>query len=123
VAALVAGGIAHASAPTTLTVTMKAENNSGENGTATLTQTAKGVNVTIDLKNAPAQAQPTHIHPGSCSKLNPAPEFPLTSTVSGKSVTLLKGKKLSDLTGAKLSINVHKSDNDLATYVSCGEIK
>lgn len=116
-------GIATAAAPSSLTVKMLPENNSGESGTATLTQTAKGVHVVVDVKNAPAQAQPTHIHPGTCTKLNPAPEYPLTSLQNGKSVSDLPGKKLSDLTGGKFSINVHKSADDLKTYVSCGLIK
>jgi hypothetical protein len=116
-------GIGAAKAPTTITVPMTAENNSGENGTATLTQTAKGVHVVVEIRNAPADAQPTHIHPGTCAKLNPAPEYPLTSLTNGKSVSDLPGKKLSDLTGGKFSVNVHKSSSDLATYVSCGQIK
>lgn len=116
-------GAAIAAAPTTITVPMAAENGSNESGTATLTQTAKGVHIVLDVKNAPAQAQPTHIHPGTCTKLNPAPEYPLTSLTNGKSVTDLPGKKLADLTGGKFSINVHKSTDDLKTYVSCGLIK
>lgn len=116
-------GAALAAAPTGITVPMAAENGSNESGSATLTQTAKGVHIVVDLKNAPAQAQPTHIHPGTCTKLNPAPEYPLTSLTNGKSVTDLAGKKLADLTGGKFSINVHKSADDLKTYVSCGLIK
>lgn len=123
VAAFASVAAAPAATPSTVTVTMNAENNSGENGTATLTQLDSGVKIEVSLKNAPATAQPTHIHPGTCSKLNPAPEYPLTSTTAGKSVTVLNGKKLSDLTGGKFSINVHKSADDLKTYVSCGNIK
>ena len=114
---------AFAAAPSSITVTMKAENKSGESGTATLTQMPDAVKIVVSLTGAPAAAQPTHIHPGTCSKLNPAPEYPLESLVSGKSTTMLKGKKLADLTGGKFSINVHKSTEDLKTYVSCGEIK
>lgn len=122
-ALLATSAVSYAAAPKTLTVPMQAENNSGESGTATLTQTAKGVHVAIEIKNAPTGAQPTHIHPGTCAKLNPAPEYPLTSLYGGKSITDLPGKKLSDLMGGKFSINVHKSADDLKTYVSCGLIK
>jgi Cu/Zn superoxide dismutase len=122
-AALVATSAVSYASPQTITVPMRAENKSGESGTATLTQTAKGVHVIVEIKNAPSTAQPTHIHPGTCAKLNPAPEYPLTSLASGKSVTDLPGKKLSDLTGGKFSINVHKSADDLKDYVSCGLIK
>jgi Cu/Zn superoxide dismutase len=122
-ALLVTSTAAFAAAPTAVTVKMNALNNSGETGTATLTQLPNGVKVTVNIKGAPAAAQPTHIHSGTCTKLNPAPEAPLSPLTGGKSVTVLSGKKLSDFTGGKFSINVHKSSNDLATYVSCGAIK
>lgn len=122
-AVLATSAITYAAAPATINVSMHALNHSGETGSATLTQLPNGVRVTVTVKNAPATAQPTHIHPGTCTKLNPAPEYPLSPLDHGKSVTVLSGKKLSDLTGGKFSINVHKSANDLKTYVSCGEIK
>jgi hypothetical protein len=101
---------------------MNALNKSGESGTATLTQVGNGVKVDITIKGAPAADQPTHIHPGTCAKLNPAPEAPLTPLSNGRSVTVLSGKKLSQFAGGKFSINIHKSTNDLKTYVSCGVI-
>jgi len=122
-AVLATSVLAFAAAPTSVTVQMKALNHSGETGTATLTQVGSNVKVEVTIKGAPAGAQPTHIHPGTCTKLNPAPEAPLSPLTNGKSVTVLSGKKLSDLMGGKYSINVHKSSNDLATYVSCGVIK
>src|SRR5689334_9695416 len=116
-AAVVAtAGLSYAAAPKTLTVQMKAENHSGESGTATLTQLASGVKIDITIRNAPAAAQPTHIHPGTCMKLNPAPEAPLSPLSNGHSVTVLSGKKIADFTGGEFSINVHKSANDLGTY-------
>lgn len=121
-AALLCAGMAQAAAPQTVTVKMNALNKSGETGSATLTQVAKGLRVEVTIKGAPAADQPTHIHPGTCAKLNPAPEAPLSPLVNGKSVTVLAGKKLSDFTGGKFAINVHKSANDLKTYVSCGVI-
>jgi hypothetical protein len=111
------------SAGKSVTVTMTAENNSKENGTATLTQKGTAVLVVVNLKNAPATAQPAHIHNGTCSKLNPVPKYPLSNVVNGKSTTMLKGMSLSTLSNGKFAINVHKSTNDLNTYVSCGPIK
>lgn len=113
---------AQAATPQTVTVTMNALNKSGETGTATLTQVGNGVKVDVTIKGAPATDQPTHIHPGTCAKLNPAPEAPLTPLSNGRSVTVLSGKKLSQFTGGKFAINIHKSTNDLKTYVSCGVI-
>jgi Cu/Zn superoxide dismutase len=114
---------AAADAPMSLTVKMTAQNGSGESGTAVLTQTADGVKVVITLTGAPKDTpQPTHIHPGTCAKLNPAPKYPLTNTVNGSSTTTVKGVKLSDLLAGTFAINVHKSSTEIATYVSCGDI-
>ena len=110
-------------ATTHVTVDMKALNGSGETGSATLTQQDDGVKVVVTLKGAPATAQPTHIHKGTCAKINAAPEYPLTSVTNGTSTTVVKGVKLADLLSSDYAINVHKSPDDLATYVSCGDIK
>ena len=108
---------------TVVTVTMNAQNGSGEDGSATLTQTADGVVVLITLKNAPAADQPAHIHPGTCANLTPAPKYPLTNVANGMSRTIVKGVTLQQLTSGTFAINVHKSTADLGTYVSCGDIK
>jgi hypothetical protein len=102
---------------------MGAQNGSKESGTATLQQKGKDVVVSVDLNNAPKGAQPAHIHMGTCAKLNPAPKYPLSNVVNGKSTTTIKNVDLDELVEGKYAINVHKSANDLKTYVSCGEIK
>ncbi|MBV8639630.1 MAG: CHRD domain-containing protein [Candidatus Eremiobacteraeota bacterium] len=122
-AAMLAPACAFA-ASDSLTVPMKALNDSGETGTAVLTQQDDGVHVVVTLKNAPKDtAQPTHIHIGTCGNINKAPEYALVNTVDGKGDSVVKGVKLSDLTSGKYAINVHKSGDDLGTYVSCGDIK
>lgn len=109
--------------PQTMTIKMRAENKSGEVGTAQLMQLPTGVQVKIMLTGAPAAAQPAHIHAGTCRQLNPAPKIMLASVTGGTSTTFVKGAKLSDWTGGKYAINVHKSTSDLKTYVACGAIK
>lgn len=106
-----------------VTIAMNAQNGSGESGTATLTQTTGGVEVVISLSNAPATAQPSHIHPGTCANLTPAPQYPLTSVVNGTSTTVVKGVTIQQLLAGTFAINVHKSTSDLGTYVACGDIK
>ena len=110
-------------APKSITIPMKALNNSTEDGVATLTQVGKDIRITIELKNAPAADQPTHIHAGTCASINPSPEFPLEFTSSGKSTSLLKGETIDFLLSHPYAINIHRSTGDLATYVSCGNIK
>ena len=108
--------------PTSLTIPMKALNGSGENGMATITQGTGGIEVEVTLQNGSAVAQPTHIHIGTCGAINKAPEYALRDTVDGKGDSLVAGVSLSELLSGHYAINVHKSANDLPTYVSCGNI-
>lgn len=106
----------------TVKVTMKAQNGSGEYGTATLTAKGTKTVVVISLEGEAAGAsQPAHIHPGSCAKLNPIPKYPLTNVVGGKSTTTVS-QVLSDLDTGHFAINVHESAANLKKYVSCGDI-
>lgn len=112
-----------AASPDSVTIKMVALNGSGENGTATLTQVDGGLQVVVSLTNAPKDTpQPTHIHVGNCGNINKAPEYPLTNTVNGKGTSTVPGVKLSDLMKAKYAVNVHKSADEITTYVSCGNI-
>ncbi|HZZ00494.1 MAG TPA: hypothetical protein VFE36_13065 [Candidatus Baltobacteraceae bacterium] len=126
-AALVALGgatlVAAHAATSTLTVELKAQNGSGETGTATLTQESGDVKVVVTLKNAPAGAQPAHIHTGTCANLNPAPAYPLENVSNGASTSTIKGITIDELLAKPYAINIHKSTSDLGTYVSCGDIK
>ena len=107
----------------TLTIMMKAQNGSGESGTATLTDMNGRTRVNISVKGENATGdQPAHIHMGSCAKLNPAPKYPLKSVVLGKSNTIVD-VPMSSLTGGNMAINVHESTKNLKRYVSCGDIK
>ena len=118
-----AGQIVPASAATsTLTVSLAAQNGSGESGTATLTQQGANVQVVIAIKGAPATTpQPAHIHNGTCSDLGGV-AYSLTSLVNGASTTLVKGVTIDDLIKGTKAINVHESAADLGKYVACGNI-
>lgn len=121
--ALAAAVPATAATPTSITIKMKALNDSGENGTATLTQESDGLKVVVALDGAPATTpQPTHIHIGTCGHINKAPEYALKNTVDGKGESSVPGVTLAQLLAGKYAINVHKSGTDLGTYVSCGDI-
>lgn len=105
-----------------VTVTMKAQNNSGESGTTTLTSQDGKTRVVINLTGAPAGvAQPAHIHKGTCANLDPKPAFPLTNVMDGKSTTTVD-VSLDALMKEQFAVNVHKSGAEAAVYVSCGEI-
>lgn len=109
-------------ATSTLTVNLSAQNASGENGTATLTQMGADVKVVIAIKGGPATTpQPAHIHDGTCANLKGV-VYPLTNVVGGKSTTTVKGVTIDKLLGGTYAINVHESASNLGKYVSCGNI-
>ncbi len=106
-----------------VSVKMSPQNKSGESGTARLTaEGADKTRVVISLKGGPkGTPQPAHIHEGSCAKLDPKPKHGLENVVDGKSTTVVP-VGLSELMSGKMAINVHKSTDDIKTYVSCGDI-
>ena len=107
----------------TTTAQLAAQNNSGITGTATLEDLAGGqTRVTITVQGAPAGvAMPVHIHEGSCANLNPAPKFNLTPIQNGRSETTITAT-VADIMGGQHAINAHKSAQELAVYVACGDI-
>jgi hypothetical protein len=113
---------ANASAANPITIQVKTQNNSGQAGTATLTDMGNGTTrVVVDLANSPAGPQPIHIHEGTCANLTPQVKFPLTNMVNGKSETMVN-VPLATILASPHSINVHKSPQEAAVYVSCGEV-
>ncbi len=114
------------------TVTLVPQNGSNETGMATLTETKKGLVVSVTTDTAPDSPQPIHIHKGSCANLDPTPAYPLTMVAKGTntmgnpkgiSTTTLKSVTLAQLESGQYAINVHKSLADAKTYVACGDIK
>jgi Cu/Zn superoxide dismutase len=120
-AALLLAATATSAADKAMTVPIKAQNGSGETGTATLTPQGDKTKVEVMLNGAPSSAQPAHIHEGSCAKLDPKPKYPLENVTGGKSSTVLP-VSVSALMSGGYAINVHKSTDDLKTYVACGDI-
>ncbi|MEO5953953.1 MAG: hypothetical protein ABIQ44_15930 [Chloroflexia bacterium] len=104
------------------TVTLSAQNGSGQNGTVTLEDMGGGMTkVTVDISGGSTTPQPAHIHEGTCANLNPKPKYPLTSLVNGKSETMVDAP-LAELANGEYAVNVHKSGPEAAVYVSCGNI-
>lgn len=103
------------------TVSMTALNGSDQGGTTTITDLGNGkVKVVIDIKSGGSQAQPAHLHKGTCSNADPTPAYPLSNVVNGKSETTVD-VGMAEL-GKGYLVNVHKSAQDIPTYVSCGDI-
>ncbi|MBF6614692.1 MAG: hypothetical protein IVW55_16395 [Chloroflexi bacterium] len=105
-----------------ITVTMNAQNGSGQSGMATLTDMGNGqTTVSVNISGGIPDGQPAHIHKGTCATLDPSPLYPLTSIVNGTSEATINAS-LSDLTSGTYAINVHKSKTEASVYVSCGDI-
>jgi hypothetical protein len=106
-----------------MSVPLQAQNNSGERGTVKLTPMGDKTKVEVSLRGEPkGVAQPAHVHEGTCAQLDPKPKYGLNNIVNGKSVTEVP-VKIDELTGGGLAVNVHKSTDDLKTYVACGDLK
>jgi Cu/Zn superoxide dismutase len=103
-----------------VTVKLDEQNKSGESGTVTITPQGGKTQIVVQLKGAPATAQPAHIHAGTCANLDPKPKIPLQNVVNGKSTTVVDMPMSEVMNGA---INVHKSTDDIKTYVACGDLK
>ncbi len=105
-----------------VTVALGGQNNSGETGTATIEAVGPNdIKVTISLTPAMGAPEPAHIHKGTCANLDPTPAYPLNDVVNGKSETTLM-ISLDDLATGQYAINVHKSAQEIGTYVACGDI-
>ncbi|MDO8600386.1 MAG: cupredoxin domain-containing protein [bacterium] len=105
-----------------ITVTLGAQNNSGESGSALLEDLNGKTKVSIRLSGAPSGVpQPAHIHLGAC----PAPgavKYPLSNVSNGNSETMLEISLENLLKELPLAINVHKSAAEAGVYVACGDI-
>lgn len=106
-----------------ITVNLAAQNNSGQSGTATLTEKGSQTEVVLALSQGPAGAavdQPVHIHSGSCATLGGV-VHPLENLKGGKSTTMVNAT-LDSLRTGTFAINAHKSGQEVAVYTSCGAI-
>jgi hypothetical protein len=105
-----------------VTVELRQQNGSGQFGTATLTpEDDSATKIVIELNRGTGDPQPTHIHAGTCAKLDPQPKYGLDGLVDGMSRTIVP-VPLSKLTNGRFAINVHKSDAEAHVYVVCGAI-
>ena len=105
----------------TLVIDMNELNDSGVSGTATLEPDGDVTVVSLDLEGATGD-HPAHVHEGTCDDLDPNPAYPLTDVndegVSETSIDV----PLATLLESPHAVNVHRSTEDIGTYVSCGNI-
>ena len=107
--------------PEGVVATLGAGRDGSQPGAAALV--ARGTQTEVIISIAPGPAgigQPVHVHEGMCPGVG-AVAFPLTNVVDGTSTTVLDAPLPSVVTGTR-SINVHKSQDEIQVYVSCGNI-
>lgn len=108
-------------APLSVTVDLGPGRDGDQQGTATLTAMGAQTMVSIAITpGEPGVGQPVHIHEGMCPGVG-AVAFPLTNIVDGTSTTVVDAT-LGALLSGNYSINVHKSQAEIALYTSCGNI-
>jgi hypothetical protein len=121
-AAFVAGAATPAAAqwgPFTLAVA--ALGGSNLSGTATLAELGDG-RTRVEVQLPPDGGDhPMHVHEGPCAQVDPVPWYPLANVQQGASGTAVD-LTVADLTRAPKSILVHRSPQDLDTYVACADI-
>lgn len=88
--------------------------------------------------SGPAHAHPAHVHRGNCAELDPSPAFPLADVAPApngpgvgadeaaaisveRSATTLD-VPLDELGSGGYAINVHRSAEDIGTYIACGNL-
>ena len=107
----------------TVSMPLVAQNNSGEDGEATLSEVdSETTRVVLEVENPSVEPQPAHIHRGSCENLDPEPAHGLENVVDGKSTTEVN-VALEDLVDKGFAVNVHKSADEAQVYVACGDIE
>jgi hypothetical protein len=126
-AALVLAATAQSPAPAPpahkmpMQIRLAEQNKSGESGTATLFDGAKGLIVRLRVNGGEVD-QPAHIHKGTCEKLDPKPAWGLAAVHEGTSERTIEGVTIAQLQKSPHAINVHKSAKEAPVYVACGNI-
>ena len=106
-----------------ITVSLSEQNDSGESGTATLTEIDGQVVVSLSMQGSPEDVpQPAHIHTGSCPDVGSV-SYPLSNVVNGESEMTLDVTLAQLESELPLAINVHKSIPESGVYTSCGDLE
>lgn len=106
-----------------IVIQMSAQNDSGQNGTATISEADGKASVVLSMSSlVDSNDQPAHIHLGTCANIGGV-KYPLTNIKDGSSETLLDVSIADLLSQGELAINAHKSVAEVSVYTSCGDIK
>lgn len=96
-------------------------NESGQSGTATLTASGGGTQVTLSLGAGTMKSKLVHIHNGQCGADLGGVANGLTDFTDGNSDSMLADVSLESLLTGGFAINAHKAE-DPSVYTACGNI-
>jgi hypothetical protein len=113
---------APAAGPAARTVNLQTLNDSGVTGTVTFAALGDKTSVEIAVDPGANPDMPAHIHPGTCANLTPQPKFPLENVLNGRSKTDVPAP-IDELFAGGLAVNIHRSNDDLATYTACVDLR
>lgn len=99
-------------------ITLAEENGSGQKGTVLFEEIGNKVRVIV-VMGMKTKVQPAHIHIGRCPGVGVV-RYPLNNVIAGKSVTMLDVTIEDLLNQVPLSVNVHKSIEEVGVSVACG---
>jgi hypothetical protein len=107
----------------TTTIEFATLNDSGVTGTVALIPLSDArTRVEVRVQAGANPDMPAHIHPGSCAELVPQPKYPLQNVANGFSATEVPAGVV-ELIGGGLAVNLHRSNDDLATYTACADLR
>jgi hypothetical protein len=93
---------------------------SGISGEATLTETANGTQVSLQVEGATG-GHPVHIHFGNCAVLGEVSAALSEIDASGVSETTVD-LTIDELLASQYAINAHESAENITNYIACGDI-
>lgn len=76
--------------------------------------------VIVNVEGGSDVPHPAHIHAGTCEDLGEV-VYPLESVERGESTTTVEAP-LESLVGGAFAINVHESEQDIQTFIACGDL-
>jgi hypothetical protein len=104
------------------TLDLTPQNDSGVQGTVTLTDLGSGrTRVTIAVDPAGNPDMPAHIHAGTCDAMIPQPQFALVNIIDGKSTTEI-ATSLDALLASEVAINLHQSNGAMKVSTACAAV-
>ena len=101
----------------------QAQHDSGITGTATLTSAGADRTLVVIVADPNGHTNmPAHVHPGVCADPVPQPRYPLENVRDGLSRTEIP-VSIAELKADAVSINVHRSNEEMETIVACVDVR